>query len=431
MKIIKFISIFFIMCSQLIFGISKVSAQTLNIDQLQAKALMLVNASNGQVLYAKNEEELIDVGALSKLILVYLIYHEIEIGNMSLSDKVPISNAAYELSQDYDIPNVPLRQDFEYTVEELLETVALRFANGSALALAELLTGSQKDTVKKMNYQLQEWGLENNQLINVTGLSEGSQVNKLNAEALMTTSYRLLNDYPEYLELTKIKDKVFKARTDDSIKLTNANNFIDSGKNEVRGTDGLGVSYSESLGYSYVLTTNRDEERLIAIALGTSQEEIEGRFVVQQLIDYGFASFETRTILMKGNNTDQIPEIRIFGGDKNVIQAVYKNSLTASIPLGNPQLKMNYQLNLKKQFLNEKGEMVAPIMENQVIGTVKVAVEGTPFRYLPTSSGDFVEIVAAETIEEQSFFGRFLQGSADFISGAFEGARKFFTDLFN
>lgn len=56
---------------------SLVSAQELNIENLPAQSMMLINGDNGQVLFNKNSEDLLEIGSLSKLLLLYIVFEQI------------------------------------------------------------------------------------------------------------------------------------------------------------------------------------------------------------------------------------------------------------------------------------------------------------------------------------------------------------------
>ena len=55
--------------------------------------------------------------------------------------------------------------------KELYESMAIYSANGSTIALAELIAGSETNFVKMMNDKGKELGLENYKFVNSTGLN--------------------------------------------------------------------------------------------------------------------------------------------------------------------------------------------------------------------------------------------------------------------
>ena len=87
---------------------------------------------------------LLEVGNLTKLLSLLIIYDAIDQESIHLDDRVTLSNEAYALNQNYELSNIPLRQDLDYSVAELLEAVEIGSANGALLALAEHTASSKE-----------------------------------------------------------------------------------------------------------------------------------------------------------------------------------------------------------------------------------------------------------------------------------------------
>ena len=111
---------------------------------LNAQSAIAVDAASGQILYQKNPMALLEVGNLTKLLSLLIIYDALDQECIHLDVRLTLSNEAYALSQNYELSNVPLRQDLDYSVAELLEAVEIGSANGALLALAEHTAGSKE-----------------------------------------------------------------------------------------------------------------------------------------------------------------------------------------------------------------------------------------------------------------------------------------------
>src|SRR5574344_1529408 len=308
---------------------SLVSAQELNIENLPAQSMMLINGDNGQVLFNKNSEDLLEIGSLSKLLLLYIVFEQIETEKINLEDIVRISNSAYELSQDYDIPNVPLRQDFSYTVEELITAIAVKNANGAALALVEKIASNEADFIKLLEQKLSEWQLSNYQFVDILGLPNDyetgvgeyqGQTNKMSAEAITTVAFRLYKDYPQYLEYASTKELNFKADTDDAFQTTSNNPLLKDTKLSVNG---MFIGYAPQNGYNQVISSSDQETTYLAVVIGVSENQEDPYYPVEQLIQYAKSSFDTKIIVKKESLTDEIPVINVDGGTRDVIHSVY------------------------------------------------------------------------------------------------------------
>jgi len=154
---------------------------------LNAQSAIAVDAASGQILYQKNPMALLEVGNLTKLLSLLIIYDALDQEKIHLDDRVTLSDEAYALSQNYEISNVPLRQDLDYSVAELLEAVEIGSANGALLALAEYTAGSKAAFQDLMQAKVQsilvdsdkinevdraEWLALVPELTNLTGLVE-------------------------------------------------------------------------------------------------------------------------------------------------------------------------------------------------------------------------------------------------------------------
>ncbi|MEG2708910.1 MAG: D-alanyl-D-alanine carboxypeptidase, partial [Vagococcus sp.] len=62
-----------------------------NAFSVNAKAALVVDANSGKILYNQNGDEVLGIASMTKLLSAYLIYEQIELGTISLSDPLPIS----------------------------------------------------------------------------------------------------------------------------------------------------------------------------------------------------------------------------------------------------------------------------------------------------------------------------------------------------
>lgn len=421
------------------WSLQPINAQEANIEHLNAQAIVISQGQSGQVLYEKNEEALVDVGMVSKLLAIYLIYQEIDKGSFQLEDSVSISDDAYQLSQDYSILNVPLRQDFNYTVQELLQAVAIRHANGALIALIEKTGMDELEFINQMNEILQEWELDDQNFINVTGMSENyspiivdsgesGRTNQMSARALATVAYRLINDYPEFLNLTEQKSVKFKKETDDSYLAENVNALIS--QSSQKGVRGLSIGYSPKDGWSQVMVQENDDNQLIAVVLGVDEAMENPYYNVLEALNYGFNNFTITNLLEEGNQALELPVFKVKNGEKATVQAIYKSSFNYYQKNKDGQIKYQYH------FENQDGEpnkfqFEAPISKNEVLGRVMIEIEDVKLNYLPTSQENKIEVLSNEAIEENRSILNWLGNQWINIGEQLENIRKFFTKLFN
>src|SRR5699024_3920592 len=119
--------------------------------KLDAESAILVDANTGKILYEKNADEPLPPASMTKIMTEYLVWEAVESGDFSWDDKIKISDYAYRISANNDFSGIGLRQNVEYTVQDLYEAMAINSDNATTIALAELIAGSEGEFVKMMN----------------------------------------------------------------------------------------------------------------------------------------------------------------------------------------------------------------------------------------------------------------------------------------
>ncbi|MCY9150150.1 serine hydrolase, partial [Bacillus haynesii] len=146
---------------------AKAANDPINVD---AKAAILVEASSGKILYSKNPDQRLPVASMAKMMTEYLLLEAIHEGKVKWDQKYTPDDYVYEISQDRSLSNVPLRKDGSYTVKELYQATAIYSANAAAIALSEIVAGSESKFVELMNKKAKELGMKDFKFVNATGL---------------------------------------------------------------------------------------------------------------------------------------------------------------------------------------------------------------------------------------------------------------------
>src|SRR5699024_4582978 len=117
---------------------------------IESKASITVDFETGQILQGEAIDEPLGIASMTKMLVEYIVFEEIEAGNLAWDEEITISDHAYEISQNYVLSNVPLRAGDTYTLEELYEAMAIYSANGATIAIAEHIAGSEPAFVDRM-----------------------------------------------------------------------------------------------------------------------------------------------------------------------------------------------------------------------------------------------------------------------------------------
>lgn len=411
------------------------------IPSTSAQSAMVIDSRNGQILFEHESDQLVEVASISKLLTVYLTLKAVEAGDLALDDMVSVSDYAYQVSQDYDISNVPLRQDITYTVEELIESVMIALANGSTIALAEYLAGSETAFVTQMQEQLTEWDIDKQAvLLNSTGLTDQydpndaesidkGQQNQLSAEAVAIIAYHLIQEFPEIVDMSSTNRKLFKRGTSDEFEMTNYNLMLAKREQAYENVDGLMLGTSVNDGGSFVGTTDRNGFRVISVVLGTDGTE-ERYHETKKLFDYVYSAYMLEEIVKEDESVTQISQIKVANGASSVAPLIYGADLVLIVPMIDTAPRLTYEF-IPDDLLNEQGELVAPLEKGTAIGNVAINVTNNPAKFLNSTQGNLVPVVLAEALEPAPWYSMTWQFISETTSKGWETTRRFFTDLFN
>lgn len=410
------------------------------IPKTTAQSAIVIDSRNGQILFEHQSDELVEVASVSKLLTVYLVLKSVQEGQMALSDPVSISDYAYQVSQDYDVSNVPLRQDETYTIEELLESVMIALANGSTIALAEHVAGDEASFVNLMEAQLATWQIEESLLLNATGLTdqydpndsdsiEKGQQNQLSAEAVAVIAYHLVQEFPEIVELSSANRQLFRKGTSDEFEMTNYNLMLPEREQTYDQVDGLILGTSVNDGGSFVGTTERNGFRVISVVLGT-EHELERYHETKKLFDYVYSAYMLEEVVLKDESVTQISQIRISNGTRDVAPIIYGQDLVLIVPVVDTAPRLSYEF-IPGDELEEKGELTAPIEQGTTIGQVAINVTTNPAEFLNSTQGNQVDVVLAETVDSAPWYTLTWQFISESTSGGWDNTRRFFMEVFN
>lgn len=268
---------------------------TVQADQieLEAESAILVDASTGEVLFAKNAEVPMPPASMSKMMTEILVLDGIHDGSLSWRDKATASDYAAQVPG----ARMGLQSGDMLTIRELFDAMTIYSANDAAVALAEHIGGTEQQFVALMNERARRIGLsEDSEFGNASGLSrtdietyEGSASERdtmLSAKDTAMLAGYLIGKYPEVLAVTS-RRSVKVSTSGQSLAATNW--MLEEQPYAYSGNDGLKTGYTPSAGYCFTGTAKRDGKRLISVVMGAPDKET--RFTeTKVLYDLGFGA---------------------------------------------------------------------------------------------------------------------------------------------
>ena len=121
---------------------------------LTCRAAVLVEPESGRVLYEKNPDERVPIASITKLMTLLLTFEAIHGGKLTLDTLVPVSEHAYHMGGS----QIWLEPGEQFTLDEMLRAICVSSANDAAVAVAELVGGSEPVFVEQMNARAAELG---------------------------------------------------------------------------------------------------------------------------------------------------------------------------------------------------------------------------------------------------------------------------------
>ncbi|MED2980675.1 D-alanyl-D-alanine carboxypeptidase [Bacillus thuringiensis] len=252
--------------------------------EINAKAAMIIDASDGDIIYQYNENEAFAPASMSKMMTAYLLLESIHKGKVRWEDPVKMSAKAAQTEG----ARIPVQVNDTLTVKDLYHALMIESANNSAVALAEHMAKSEKDFVQLMDAKAKQLKMsEHAKFANASGLQEpdGSET-KMTAGDVAQLAYHLIKDYPEILEVTHLRQSQLAFN---NINVISTNDMLNKNNKSlyIEGMDGLKTGFTDSAGYCFTGTAKQGDNRIITVVMGTSSKT--KRFTeTNKLMSYAF-----------------------------------------------------------------------------------------------------------------------------------------------
>ncbi len=362
----------------LAFTLGAAQAQAPQPPEIAARAWLLLDLNTNQVLASKDADQPGEPASLTKLMTAYLVFQALKDKKLTLTQTLPVSERAWRTgmtgaSRSY----LPLNS--QVTVDDLLKGEIVQSGNDATVVLAEGIAGSVEQFVEMMNRQAQAFGLKNTTFKNPEGLSAPGHAST--ARDLAVIAQRLVQDHPDYLRYSAMRDFTFN-----KIKQGNRNLLLYRDPS----VDGLKTGYTDAAGYCLIATAKRSfpngERRLVSVVLGAASAEARAN-ESQKLLNWGYSAFDA----VKLFDTNQaIATVPVWKGKVASAKLGSAGALYVTVPKGEGgKLKTD---------IARTDPLVAPLAKGQTVGTIKISSSAGPVAELP--------LVVLEPVEQAGLLGR-------------------------
>ncbi|MCX7848152.1 MAG: D-alanyl-D-alanine carboxypeptidase [bacterium] len=241
----------------------------------QVPAGIVVDATSGRVLWAKNARTPMQIASLTKMMTLLLAVEALQRGEIELETPVTVTRTAATIGGS----QVYLREGETFALSELLKTIIIASANDAAQLVAERLGGSAEVFVARMNERAGALGMKSARFYNAHGLPMGSGRNVASALDVALLARQLVK-YPLVTQWSSTWVDRFRGGT---FTLYNHNRLVKT----VPGCDGLKTGYYRAAGYSNAVTVQREGVRMIVVVLGVG-DRVTRDEVAKELVEWGY-----------------------------------------------------------------------------------------------------------------------------------------------
>ena len=337
---------------------------------LNCASALLLEPESGQILFEMNADVPRPVASVTKVMTILLTLEAIEQGRIDVNQTLTITERAAGMGGSQVLLDVGETQ----SVDVLLKSMIVGSANDACVALAELMYGSEALCVDRMNEKAAELGMENTQFENCTGLPSPNQHTTARDAARMTMAMLRHELYFNYSSIWLDEVDHGDGRV---TQLTNTNKLI----RLYDGCDGGKTGSTNEAGYCIAATARRGDMRLIAVVLG-ADSGAERFDIAGEMFDYGFANYRLYPVARRG--TKVRGTLPVKGGRPDGVRLVLDGDLTLLVSKGQEQ-----QVQLVPELPDQ---LDAPVSTGQLIGCVRVELEGRVLARLPVIAASASEI---------------------------------------
>lgn len=325
-----------------------------------APSYVLMEASTGQIICAKNESERLHPASITKIMTLLLIFDALESGTIHLQDCVTTSAHAKSMGGS----QVFLEEGEIQTVDTLIKCIAVASGNDAAVAMAEYIGGSEENFVQMMNERAKSLGMTQTSFVDCCGLSDSDE-HMTTAMDVALMSRELVTRYPQVYEYTQIwmEDITHETRKGSStFTLSSTNKLL----KQYPYATGLKTGSTSSAKYCLSATARKDGIDLIAVVMKAPDYKVRFQDAMK-LLNYGFSVSKVYI----DENQETLPKQKVQGGVMDEVPIAFQG------PFRYLDIKGTDFSSMKKEIRMEES-VQAPVAAGKKAGEAVYYLGDTP-----------------------------------------------------
>jgi serine-type D-Ala-D-Ala carboxypeptidase (penicillin-binding protein 5/6) len=350
-----------------------------NGPDISAESAIIVEYDTGRVLWEKNSSEKLFPASTTKMIVGIIAIEEVK----NLYDKTTISKNASGTNNSF----FPFRTGDEISIMDLLKAALINSNNNATIALAEYISGSETEFLKKMNAKAQEIGAYNTYFQGTNGLDSNLPEHKSTAKDLaIIAGYCMENALFRKMVSTKT-DYINISGENVMLFNTDVLLFFDYIK-------GIKTGFTNNAGYCLVSFSERKGLKLISVVLKSAQGMRESdmlKMINWANDNYSWKKVVDSSLIYKEMEIDNKIENNNYIYNTKVFTAVYPEKDFVNLENINDKVEITDDVTEKNTGQTKSNiphlSIDLPLNKDQQIGNLQVIINGEEKQVMQLQSG--------------------------------------------
>ena len=408
MKKIRFFS--FILMIGMLFSAVAPAAQALDTPAVSAQAVVVLDASTGEILYEKNADERRSPASLTKIMTGLLAVEALDRGEVSMDETVT-AGLDCQTGLDQYSSNASIVAGEQMSFRDYFYCAMVVSANEACNVLGSRIAGSIGGFVDRMNQRAEELGCANTHFSDPNGLSNDNHYSSARDMSVMLLEAMRHEAFVE--AFTAKEYQVPATNANDARELKNSNALI--AKDSIYSQYGnylyepaLGgkTGYTRQAGYCLASVAEKNGLRLLTVVMGcpgplaeTSAEPENFKDTIA-LYQWAFDNFAYQQVL---STADILAKIPVKLADDDGTASLHCTvDVTLLLPNDVPPDSRELEIRLYED------RLTAPIAAGTTLGQAVIHINGKSYGPVDLVTVSEVKMARAEFIREQVdiFFAR-------------------------
>ncbi len=258
-------------------------------------AAIVVDGNSGRALYARNEHELRHPASVTKVMTLYLLFEQLERGQLRLDSPLMISTHAAAQAPS----KLGLQPGETIRVENAIKAVVTKSANDIACAIAENIGGDEANFARMMTHKAHALGMRDTHYENASGLPNARQITT--AYDLAILGRAIQDRFPRYYRYFSTHSFAYRGALH-----ANHNHLL----GRVEGMDGIKTGYTRASGFNLLTSVRRGGHHIVAVVMGGTTAGGRDRIMAQLIEQYigGGSSVRTAAAITEDSAMTEVAE---------------------------------------------------------------------------------------------------------------------------